>query len=34
MANVIVVTARKDKRLKAIEQRVDRIEQSSNMLKR
>lgn len=34
LANVIVVTARQDERLKAIEQRVDRIEQSSNMPRR
>ncbi len=29
LANVVVVTARQDERLKAIEQRVDRLEQAS-----
>jgi len=28
LANVVVVTARQDERLKALEQRVDRVEQS------
>jgi hypothetical protein len=28
LANVVVLTARQDERLKAIEQRVDRVEQS------
>jgi hypothetical protein len=34
LAEVVVTTARQDERLKAIEQRVDRIEQSSNTLRR